>query len=229
MARLIGGLYGKVSGKVGDVIYRNRGGNTIVCALPRERMSPRTELELEQQSIFALTGKIARVINSEKMLKHFWKPDKQKSQSRYNVIFKNNYRMLDIKDLSGKIIIVPAGGFNLEEPSVKGGKGNLLIECQPLESNAKFNTKVEKFVSAVGIIVLKNPTAEWMPLYEIMTFRSEKQILNPKKPLTLDVEFAGGRLKMFESFSLKKISAVFITTDNDGNPVQNSAVFTNRD
>lgn len=229
MARLIGGPFGSVSGRVGDVIYRNRGGKTIVSALPTQRTSPRSERELELQAKFAYVGKIARAINSIEILKHFWKPNASNGKSGANIIFKNNYALIDVKDLSGAILVAPLFGFNLSEPSIEAGKTSLLIKCQSMTGNPEFDTKVEKYISAAGVIVLKNPSDERLPIHDVIAFKTLRQFLYPNKELIIDLEFAGGTLQLFQSYAIKKISAVFVTMDEDENPIQHSVTFSNKD
>ena len=229
MARLIGGPFGSVSGKVGDVVYRNRGGNTIVSALPSQRTSPRSERELELQAKFAFAGKIARGINSIAILKYFWKPTAYNGRSSCNIIFKNNYALIDVKDLSGAILVAPLFGFNLLNPSITPGKQNILIECQSMTGNPSFDLKVEKFVCTAGVIVLKNPSDEMLPIHDVIPFKSKKQIFYPDKQLLVDLEISGGQLALYQSYSIKKVFAVFVTIDEDESPVHHSVTFSNKE
>ena len=229
MARLIGGPFGSISGKVGDVVYRNRGGKTIVCVRPTERTSPRSERELELQTKFALVGKIARAINSIAILKHFWRPTAYNGNSSCNVIFKNIYRLIDVKDFISSIMIMPMGGFNLEGTSIKTEGANLLIECDSMNTNPKFDKKIEKYVSAAGVILLKNPSDERLPIYDVIAFKTLNQFLYPNKELIIDMGFAGGTLQLFQSYDIKKVSAVFVTMDKDENPIRYSTTFTNQE
>ena len=229
MARLIGGPFGSVSGRVGDVIYRNRGGKTIVSALPTQRTSPRSEYEIALQTKFALAGKIARGINSIAILKYFWKPTAYNGNSSCNVIFKNIYRLIDMKDLISSIMIMPMGGFNLEGASIKTGRTNLLIECDSMTTNPEFNKKSEKYISAAGVILLKNPSDEMLPIHYVIPFKTLKQFLYPNKELIIDLDFAGGTLQLFQSYAIKKVSAVFVTMDEGENPIRYSTTFTNKE
>jgi hypothetical protein len=229
MGRLLGNPFGSISGKVGDYVYKNVNGKTIVCKLPSKRTTPRTKQELEQQSKFALIGKIAKKINSIAILKHFWKPTYNNGQSSYNAIFKNNYNLLNIKDLSGPILMAPSGGFNLNGPSIRAGKTDLLISCKSIEEYSKFNPKVEKYLCAAGIILLKSPTHEGMPIFNEIAFQSKKQLFYLNKELILDLGLTGAPLLLFQEYSIKKVYAVFVTMDENENPVQHSATFENEE
>ncbi|MDR3667466.1 MAG: hypothetical protein P4L35_11545 [Ignavibacteriaceae bacterium] len=225
MARLIGGIFGMVSGKVGDVVYRRRFGKTIACALPSKRTTPLSEREIALRTKFAFAGKIAKTINSIEILKHFWKPNKSEQGTSCNKIFKNNYRMIEVKDLSGEISVVPMYGFNLNNPSITIGETNILIECQSLRGCILKDKKRNKYITAAGIIVLRNPIVESRALYEIIPFKSEMQILNMKNNQSFNFQFTGAQLTLFQSYAVKKAYAAFITTDEKDNPIKHSVTF----
>src|ERR1039458_191082 len=113
MAILIEGLFGSLSGKLGDVVYRKKGGKTIVARRPKPRQSPLSEREIIGQKIFGLTGKIAKTINAIELLKYFWHRIAGKNQSSYHLIFKKNYAVVRMEDLPGYIFLTPSQGFLL--------------------------------------------------------------------------------------------------------------------
>ena len=88
---------------------------------------------------------------------------------------------------------------------------------------------VEKYVAAVGIVVLKNPTLENISPYEVMAFKTKKYLFYPNDYLSLSLEFSGCELVKFESYSIKKVFAVFVTLDEDERPVQHSGTFSSED
>jgi hypothetical protein len=229
MARLIGGLLGSLSGKCGDLVYRNRGGKTVVAALPSKRGSPRNEHEIKLGKIFGLTGKIAKGINEIELLKYFWHPKAGKNQSRYNVIFKKNYGRLNFDDFKGEVSLTPERGFDLIDPSLYPGEFNLVIECKALGYGSTFDIKIEKYVIVTGIVVLKNPTMEHMEEYGVLSFKSKKYLLYPNDYLSLNIEFAGCMRTLFQEYSLKKVFVNFVTLDEEEAPVQHSLTFSNKD
>ena len=229
MARLVGGLLGSLSGKVGDLVYRNRGGKTIVARTPRKRGSKRSEHEIQLGKIFGLTGKIAREINAIELLKHFWHPKAARNQSCYNIIFKKNYGIMNFVDLRGEVLLTPETGFEIMEPSLYPGESNLVIECKALGYSSSFDIRIEKFVMVAGIVILKNPIRENIEEYCVMSFKSKKYILYPNDYLSLNIEFSGCNRSIFESYSLKKVFANFITLDEEEAPVQHSMAFSNKD
>jgi hypothetical protein len=226
MAILINSLFGGLSGKLGDVVYRKRGGKTIVARRPSARQSPLSEREILGQKIFGLTGKIAKTINAIELLKYFWHRVAAKNQSSYHLIFKKNYAIVRMEDFPSYIYLTPSQGFNLINPALYPGESNLVIECKALGDHDAFDTLVEKYVAVAGIVVMKDPTEENIPQYEVMAFKSKKYLFYPYDYLSLNLEFTGGQLAKYESYSIKKVFAVFVTMDEEERPVQHSITFT---
>jgi hypothetical protein len=229
MATVSGGIFGGISGKVGNVIFRKRGSKIFVAKLPKKRESIRNAREIENGKKFGLTGKISKEINSIKLLKYFWHHLAIKGRSVSNVIFKENFGLLNIENLSGRVIMSPNPGFGIINPSLYVGESNLVIECKALGESGAFDTQVEKYVSVAGIIVLKNPSVEGLAEYDIIAFQSKKYLLYPTDYMSLSHDFSGDTLQKFESYSVKKAFAVFVTMDEEESPVQHSVTFSNED
>jgi hypothetical protein len=228
MGTVTSSLFGSISGKVGNVVFRKRGGKIYVATKPRKRQSAKNAGEIEREKIFALTGKISTGINSTELLKYFWRPVAAKYQSSYNLIFKKNYGELNIENLCGNVFMTPTEGFRLTDPTIYPGDTNLLIECKALGDNSINNSNADKYVTAVGIIILKNPATEEMPLYKVIAFKSNKYLFYPHEYISLSVEFFGDQLMQYGYYSLKKVFAAFVTTDADDKPIQHSITFTNK-
>jgi hypothetical protein len=172
-----------------------------------------------------LTGKIAKGNNSAGIIKSFWRPIAVKNQSRYNIIFKNNYGLLRGENLSGNIKMVPGQGFEKINPSLYPGETNLVIECKILGNRADFELNAEKYVTAAGIVLMKDPVLEGWPRFTVIGFRSKKYLFYPNDYTSLNLEFAGVDLTIFESYSIKRAFAVFVTMDEEERPVQHSITF----
>ena len=222
---ILEGIFGPISGRLGDCVFRNRGGKTIIAALPRKRSSPKNAAEIENEKKFGLTGKIAKSINSVEIIKQFWQPTARKNQSCYQAIFKKNYGWLNVENLGGHTFLTPDFGFNLTNPAIYPAKTNVLIECEVLGDHSKFDTSVEKYVAAAGIIVFKDPLTEGAPMYESLGFKSNNYLLYPSEYLCLSVKLTQEQLLKFERYSIKRVFAVFVTLDESGRAIQYSEIF----
>ena len=102
----------------------------------------------------------------------------------------------------------------------------MVIECKAIGDHSSFDTNVEKYVAVAGIVILKDPTIEGLPQYQVMAFKSKKYLFYPNDYMSLNLEFSGCELLKFESYSIKKVFAVFVTLDEEERPVQHSLTFT---
>jgi hypothetical protein len=218
----VSGIFDKISGRVGDVVYRHKNGKTYVARRPKKRSTEKSTYEKALQKKFGLSGQIARSINSIEALKYFWKLVTARNHAPYNRIFKENYRQIKVEDLSGFAQITPIGGFDLTEGSLKLNESDIVIQCKALGKQSVFNTIIEKYIIAAGIIILKDPKIENIPSFEVIPFETKKNLLYPGDYLSLSLELKGSILGLYESYSIKTAAAVFITLDEEGKPMQYS-------
>jgi hypothetical protein len=216
---------GQLSGKIGNIVVRKRGGKMVVARPPSPRTTPKSGQEIEANKKFALTGKIAQGINSIADLKVFWKPPAFKDMSAYNLIFKKNFRRLNPENLEGVIMLTEENGFEITNPGVYLGETNVLIECEAIGRNTNFDTSVEKYVFAAGIIVCAKPSLAGLAPQAVIAFQTKKQLLYPGEFLCVSENLSGPRLSTSKNYELKRVFAVFITSDESGRVIQASNTF----
>lgn len=73
MAKLIKQVLGKVSGAVGDVLFRVRAGNNYVGTRPASYMPGTDAKSVARRQRFALANKFAKAVNIIPPLKSLWK------------------------------------------------------------------------------------------------------------------------------------------------------------
>jgi hypothetical protein len=217
MAEVIG-LFNRISGRVGNVIYVRRGGKTFIKKLPIKRTTPYSKLELEHHSRFGFTCKIASRICQTQELKHFWNEVKKGNQSSHNRIFKENFRLVDPKDLTGFVRLTPDFGFNLDEPMLLTGKSGISLDCKPIKEQSSDFYKKIKYIMAAGIVILRRPRSKSRDNYEIMSFKSEKITFGVHSLISIQIPLGGAELKSYKGYSLKTAYAVLVALDEKGNP-----------
>jgi hypothetical protein len=226
MARVTGFLE-SMSGKIGNIVIVHRGNKTFIQRRPGKREKKPTPEQVRVMDIFSLAGKIARSICSIDELKYFWPYTRWNNRSSYVRLFKANYNQLDIEDLSGGITLTDLFGFDLIEPSINIGEDGITLEAGISRYTGLDNNKELKDIIAAGVIILKSPSEEWMPKYDLLAFKSEKKLFKTEKRITFPCLFKGEDLGKFTSYSIKKAFMVLITLDKDGNPLLYSRTFSN--
>ena len=119
MSELIS-LLGKISGRVGNVVFVQRGNTTFIKKRPGKRSTPYSEKEIAHHRKFGFLCKLAGKVCETGELKYFWKPERWSCRSSYNRIAKENYGRISADTLEGSITLCPQFGFN-----VSGYKGKI--------------------------------------------------------------------------------------------------------
>jgi hypothetical protein len=221
-------LFGGLSGKIGNVVFVQRGKTTFIRSVPSKRKSGYSKKELVIQSKFGVTSRIAGQMCLVEELKHFWKQDKSRNRTSFNQMFRGNINHFDIEKFSGYINLIPDFGFNLrEELTLSIGKSGIEIESAPLNCSYSFDKVKAKYIIAAGVIILKKKSSAVKCKYDVMAFRSDKILFDPDSSIKLKIVFSGERLKNWSSYPLKKVFGTFITLSDQEAPIRYSNCFTN--
>jgi len=106
MARIKYFSTGRISGKVGDLVYFNRGNKSFVrrAAISHIDMSPNGIARREK---FAMSIKLAKGIYSVPELKELWEKNKSGKGTAFNTIQKENYHIVNGRDFIDTPSIIP--------------------------------------------------------------------------------------------------------------------------
>src|ERR1035437_8129726 len=224
MARLYNQILGDPSGTLGNMVFRIRKGADFIAKRPSPRSTAANNSELAFRGKFGLTGKIAQGINSVDVLKEVW-PTSTGRASKFNGIFKANYKLINSAENPGSAIVAPVFGFNAANAVLTAGASGIHLVTDALGVNIGVDTGVEKFLVAAGIVVLNNPTLENIATNQVIPFKSNQHNLDLINPVDLTADFSGGTLAMYESYTDKKVFACLVTLDENGKAVHYSSTF----
>src|ERR1035438_8283601 len=119
MARLLTQVLGTMSGSVGDIVFRRRGGRSYVSAHP-SGYTPRTDAAtVARKKQFKTAVEIAKNINSIPLLKAVWPTDATKLVSKFQKMVSVNYKLVSGEDLTGQPTLTPSLGFEMTTPIVQ--------------------------------------------------------------------------------------------------------------
>ena len=214
------GFMEEMSGVLGNVVIVHRGKKTFIKNRPKRSENPLTELAMSKREKFGLGGKIASAISSIIEIKLLWAGNPEKNQTGYNMMFIANHGKLNIEDLTGKIVVSDAPGLEVLNPSIELGNAGVEISCDLFDSNDINKREAATKIMAAGIIVLIKPAEEGKhSKYKIMTFKTEALPIDESGKFSTKVEYLLGDLTKFKAFQLKKAFGVFVTLDEELNPV----------
>jgi len=224
MGQLHDQVLGTASGRVGrGLVFRDKGTSNIIAKRPKKRTTLPSEAELAFRAKFALTGKVARGINSIAQIKAVWPRSSGGTMSKFNEIFQTNYKLINSATNPGTITVAPVFGFGTVNPVLTAGLSNVHLVTDALGVDVGIDTSIEKFVITAGIVVLLNPIAVGTPAQTVISFKSVQHSLDLINPVDHTVTFTGMDLTMFQSYTDKKVFACLVTLDDAGKAIRFSS------
>jgi hypothetical protein len=223
MGQLLDQVLGTASGLVGNkLVFRNKGNTNIIAKRPAKRTSLPSAAEIAFRAKFALTGKVARGINSIAQLKEVW-PNTSKGMSKFNEIFQTNYKLINTVENLGTITVGPVFGFNTINPVLTAGVSNVHLVTDALGVEVGIDTSIETHIVAAGIVVLLNPIAEGTPPVSVISFKTIQANLDLINEVNLTANFTGIDLTMYGSYTERRVFACLITLDDNGKAIRYSS------
>ncbi len=132
MALLKSPVIGVPSGKVGDLIIRNRNGKSFYYKAPVNFKISKSAAAVQGRSNFASTVALALSVNSSPMLKEIWKVAKVPGTNAYQKLIKNNAKLVRSGLLTTSNKITPEGlPLDLNSAAIENSKLILSMNCQP--------------------------------------------------------------------------------------------------
>jgi len=111
MAFLINNIFGRISGSLGDKVFRFRYGKTVTYKKPVKQKVSKSIASMQARKQFALTVAFAKKINSIPALAIIWRKAKISGTSAYHRIIKHNNKLTSVDSLTVNNIILPQGSY----------------------------------------------------------------------------------------------------------------------
>ena len=223
MGKLKKAVLGNPSGIVGQVLFRDRGGDVYMSTRPKSFMPGTDSPAVDRRNRFGLTGKFAKAINSIDKLKIVWDAATPNDISPYNGIFKANYINVTPTDVSDTALMAPGFGFDAVASAVTVSDTEIEAVLDPLGADSGINLAVEKTILMAAVVFCKDTDDPNLKPNFCMAFKSGEQVLNLTNPLTFNVAFTSQETTYYDKYTTHKTFLVFVTLDENGNPVHYSS------
>jgi hypothetical protein len=142
-----------LSGKLGNVVFRNRNGKLVAYSAPKKYHLSRSEKSVNNKMKFGINVQLSKNICSLKPLYSVWKNSKMDGSNTYTKILKFNYKSSEPGKLTLGNALTPIS-IALEVNSVEITNGNLSISFQI--PDIKNNNKLSPFY--INIIIFLHDT-----------------------------------------------------------------------
>lgn len=224
MAELRKTVLGKVSGAVGDVVFRQKNGKNYVGVKP-DSFIPGTDPDsIARRVRFALTIKFGQVINSIAQVKPFWQVETPAGLSAYNYIIKVNYPYVAVDDISDAAKLVPGYGFTITPRSSSFSSSSLQLTIDPVGTEWGIDLVKEPNIQMAAVLYFKTPIDQSNEAHFVSSAISAAQPTALDLPLTFDASLNAQQSVLFDQYQDHKAFVLLTTLDSDNLPVNHSSV-----
>lgn len=225
MAKLKKQILGKVSGKLGDIVFRNTRKTNYIASRPGSFNTPMDESALTRRGKFAVSGKFASILLSIPELKYLWQPQIPTNKNIINQLISLNYPLVNAQGLTENVSLTPPMGFTVQSESIVVSDEKIEVKTKPLGFRTGINQEVEKSVGAFCIVSLNNPQSENLSSYVFISLTSERIPLNLTEILSFEFPLTNQNSDLMNKYSNRLLLFCLVTFDYNDLPISYSATF----
>jgi len=218
MAEVFKSVIGRLTGALGNMVFRNRGSVTTVSMRPKSFLAGTDIKAQNRRARFGLTGMFAAAVNKDASLKRFWDLATPPNMSAANGIFKANYKHITPDDVTDLARLTP--GISVKVSAVSSSMTNVLVSAtlDVIGTDQKIDLLVEKKIQMVAVIYCKSPLNEDEAKNHFICLKSGKVVLNLTTELAFTIPLMSDETQYFDIYSSQKCFYTFVTLDDDDVP-----------
>lgn len=169
MARFDPGPLGRVTGQVGNVVFRRMSGKYFLSVRPEHYKASQTEEAKISRNGFGICVKFAKTLAKIPNLAVSWKAANLKGSSAYHRILKHNLLLTRKGRLSAFNIITPEG-FNSPVSAIDLQPGSLKVTFSNQKLTGDINVSEFKIIL---LVFMTSPLTNSVPKENLKVFESE--------------------------------------------------------
>ncbi len=215
MAKLKKQILGKVSGKLGDLVFRNRYSTNYLSMLPTSYSVPSDPDSIIRRQVFTFNAKLASVMNRKSELKYIFNIKKPSGSTTFNYIVRTIYPFTTFDNFTSQISITPFHTFNIQQNDFNLSRDYLIIVLNRIGNNTIINPNIESHVKIVAILSLSSPNNSNSDSYIIYSLSSDPQPLNLNDSITFRIDFPENLIFEFNNYNTKTVAYTLLTMNNE--------------
>lgn len=225
MAHLNKSVLGKVSGTVGDITFRQRGGKNVISLRPKSFIPGDDAASEERRAKFAFSARLAQAMNGVPVLRTLWEADTPPGISPYNYMIAVNFKLVNADSPTSLTTIIPSMGFPAKATTISIDSNAVAIEMQPLGTAAGVDPNVEKTVQLVAVLHLFKPLNATLDETRCVALISPEQAVVTDAAMIFTIKPGSMESQLIAAYQENKALMAIITLDADKNVVQASNTF----
>jgi len=220
---------GEASGAVGHFVFRIKGEKNIIAKRPMKKANPLppSDKVAAIRDKFRLAGHVAGGLYNAGSLKDLWPKPGTNKGTKYTEMFKKNYLTIGTIDSLGTVQVVPDHGIIVKNAAIALTQKGMTITADQLGTDSGIDPAVEKFLSGVGVVIMRTPTNSSDPSYKVLSVKTGLQALDSDTPINISYEFGGLDIAQYEAYTDKKVFLTFLTSTTAGAAVHYTEQFNN--
>jgi hypothetical protein len=219
MARIKNQYLGNVSGSLGPVVYKKIGKTHYVALRPNSFIPGTDPASIFRRDQGAFIGKLSGKIYSIDIIKKLWSPVVQNQSRICQRIWSENYHAANCNDLDKPPKLAPSVNFLINNSSFLFEEKSFSLKIVLPGSDSEIDLSIEKFILAVGVIVLKEPLPPATSPMEIIAFKGQNEILDLNSELNVTINLSTPEDLIYMHYQFRKCYLILITLDKNENPV----------
>ncbi len=222
MAKLNKQILGRVSGALGDVVFREKNGQNFIALKPKSFMPGNDENSIARRAKFGLTIKIAQAINADPVLKNAWSLKMPAGFTSYNYIVQQNYPAVQPDDVTALLKLFPESGFMITHISHTFTAASLNIQIGTIGTDKGIDAAVEVNCSLSNILFLNNPVDNTVPENTVLLLNSGSIPLVLDQNLEFTMAVPHQLTMVWDKYQNQKLFSALQTLDAGGKHINNS-------
>ena len=207
---------GNLSGKVGDVIFRQRNGKTIIYKAPKRRNKTVSPKVIKGRGKFTAVSQITTSIYSIPQFKQIWRYCCKRYQNPHNLLFKNIYKYMDSDDFTKFGGIIPNHSSNIIKCSFVQSTPKIIVKLIEPAFEGDVFSEYEFSLMIAGIVVLSEPrNAGDLPM-RVIGIKSGIYVKGMELPSEIEIWIGGDNLSKIMNYNKREYYLHLITLDSDG-------------
>jgi len=219
MAEVFKAVIGRLTGALGNMVFRNHEDVTTITMRPRKYEVKMTEAIIQRRERFALTGSFSMAINRDANLKYTWEKVYNKKKRIMTTIFKENYKHITYNNISNAATLAPPLGIGISKSASTLTGTDVSVTLEPIGTKTKINLSSEVSIYMTALIYCKTPVIATEDPFKFVNITSSSIALSLTNPLTFEVELQDTEMQIYDMYSEHTLFAAFFTLNDIGVPV----------
>jgi len=223
MAELNKTVLGKLSGAVGDIIFRQRNGKNFVGTKPSSFIPGNDPASVARRAKFALSIQLAKTMNSIQPLKSVWSRTSPSGLTAYNYMIKTNYNNVESDALSDAVTLFPGTGFAINSSSLSIASTGVQADLNAIGNKEGIDTMSEVSLQLVAVIYLSIPVDNTLKPNAFLGLASAAQAIDLNSALSFPFTLTTQASQLIDKYQDHKGFFALLTLNADNEVVRYSS------